>query len=145
MRSFILVLLLVQSIGLAWSYPAHSHKWSHRSVIYFAPTNDEHVKQFLLETLINECELSDRDIITLVITQDGFTIPSWVKNEFNLLSMFRAYGIEPGTHTAILIGKDGSEKLRWGKETDWENIKQTIDLMPMRQHEIKRRPSPCSA
>ncbi|KFI12491.1 DUF4174 domain-containing protein [Vibrio coralliilyticus] len=145
MRCLILTLLLIQSIGLAWSYPAYSPKWAHRSVIYFAPTNDEHVKQFLLETLINECELSDRDIITLVVTQDGFTIPSWVKNEFNLSSMFRVYDVEPGTHTAILIGKDGSEKLRWGKETDWENIKQTIDLMPMRQYEMEQKQSPCSA
>ena len=59
--------------------------------------------------------------------------------------MFRVYDVEPGTHTAILIGKDGSEKLRWGKETDWENIKQTIDLMPMRQYEMEQRQSPCSA
>ncbi len=92
-----------------------------------------------------ECELKDRDVVTLVITEDGFTVPNWVRDEFNLSGMFHVYGVTPGEHTAVLVGKDGTEKLRWGKKTNWESIKQTIDLMPMRQYEMKQGSSPCSA
>lgn len=145
MRRLLLAVLMVANSALAFAYPAYSEKWSHRSVIYFAPTHDEHVKQFLLESLMIECELDERDIVTLVITEDGFTMPRWVQDEFNLSGMFHVYGITPGEHTAVLVGKDGTEKLRWGKTTDWDNLKQTIDLMPMRQYEMTQRGSPCSA
>jgi len=145
MRVLLLIGLTLLNSTLAWSYPAYATHYQHRSVIYFAPTNDEHVKQFLLETLINDCELQDRDLITMVVTEDGFTNPVWVKHEFNLGALFDVYDVKPGSHTAVLIGKDGTEKLRWGKQTNWELIKQTIDVMPIRQYEIETRNSPCSA
>lgn len=141
---FVLVITLLAAPA-SWTYPSFSHPLPHRSLIYFAPTNDAHVKQFILETLINECELEDRDLVTLVITADGFTSPKWMKHEFDLTSLFTAYQIEPDSHTAILIGKDGVEKLRWGKKTDWEHVKQTIDVMPMRRYEKAKKVSPCSA
>jgi hypothetical protein len=128
-----------------WSYPPHHEFWSHRSVIYFAPSYDKHVEQFLLETLINECELHDRDLITLVITEDGFTTPSWIEAYFDTKSLFTIFQVEQGSHTALLIGKDGDVKMRWGKKTDWKKVKQTIDLMPLRRQEKTSPYSPCSA
>lgn len=145
MRVLILMLLSTLFSAASMAYPAYSSQWSHRSVIYFAPTNDEYVKQFLLETLINECELQDRDLVTMVVTEDGFTQPKWVKFEFNLAELFAVYGVIPGSHTAVLIGKDGSEKLRWEKSTDWDKVKRVIDRMPMRKQEMARKASPCSA
>lgn len=69
-----LLVILLSCIlsSTAFGYPAHSKYWPHRSVLYFAPENDEYVKQFLLETLMNECELEDRDVVTLVITEQGY-------------------------------------------------------------------------
>ncbi len=145
MRYFLDMMLLVISTHYSLAYPVHSGQWTHRSVIYFAPSNDEHVKQFLLESIINDCNLEERDIVTLVITEDGYTAPSWIKEIFDLRQMFLIYGVTPGKHTAVLIGKDGSEKLRWGKETNWESVMKTVDLMPMRQREMEDRTSPCSA
>lgn len=145
MRVLILMLLSTLFSATSMAYPAYSSQWSHRSVIYFAPSNDEYVKQFLRETLINECELQDRDLVTMVVTEDGFTQPKWVKFEFNLAELFAVYDVVPGSHTAVLIGKDGSEKLRWEKSTDWNNVKQVIDRMPMRKQEMARKTSPCSA
>ncbi|CAK4073735.1 hypothetical protein NL53_18565 [Vibrio variabilis] len=145
MRVLLLTMLMFGFVQTTLAYPAHSEKWAHRSVIYFAPTNDEHVKQFLLETLMIECELAERDVVTLVITEDGFTVPSWVREEFNLSGMFHIYDVVPGEHTAVLVGKDGMEKLRWGKKTNWDSIKSTIDKMPLRQYEMAQNASPCSA
>ncbi|WP_153904428.1 DUF4174 domain-containing protein, partial [Vibrio parahaemolyticus] len=44
---------------------------------------------------------------------------------------------------AILLGKDGLEKYRWGAETDWQYINDLIDQMPMRKQEMQRQRSPC--
>ncbi len=145
MRLFLLIAAITLFSSTSWGFPSYSSQWAHRSVIYFAPTNDEHVKQFLLETLINKCQLQGRDLIALVVTEDGFTQPKWVKYEFNLNELFAVYNIEPGSHTAVLIGKDGHEKLRWGSATDWEQVKRVIDRMPMRKREMATKASPCSA
>lgn len=145
MRCMLLVLLTMALSTPAWSYPSHHGFWSHRSVIYFAPSHDKHVEQFLLETLINQCELDDRDLITLVITEDGFTTPSWVEEYFDTKSLFTIFEVKQGSHTTLLIGKDGDVKMRWGKKTDWKKVKQTIDLMPLRRQERTSTLSPCSA
>jgi hypothetical protein len=113
-------------------------------VLYFAPANDDHVKQFLLEALMNECELEDRDVITLVIAEDGFTEPSWLKEEFDLKMLAALYDVKAGQHTAILLGKDGEEKHRWGAKTDWQFINNLIDQMPMRKREMQQKRSPCA-
>ena len=131
-------------ISNSTAYPSNGMKWTHRSVIYFAPSHDEHVERFLLETLMNECALSQRDIVTLVITKDGYTKPSWVKYEFDLSALFRLYEIQSNQHTAILLGKDGEEKMRWGKQTDWQVLKQTVDSIPIRQREMISGEDPCS-
>ncbi|HDU8596938.1 TPA: DUF4174 domain-containing protein [Vibrio alginolyticus] len=140
-----LLVILLSCIlsSTAFGYPAHSKYWPHRSVLYFAPENDEYVKQFLLETLMNECELEDRDVVTLVITEQGYTFPAWLKEQFDLKMLARLYEVEKGSHTAILLGKDGLEKHRWGAETDWSFINNLIDQMPMRKQEMQRQQSPC--
>ena len=127
-----------------FGYPAHAQYWPHRSVLYFAPANDDHVKQFLLEALMNECELEDRDVITLVIAEDGFTEPSWLKEEFDLKMLAALYEVKAGQHTAILLGKDGEEKHRWGAKTDWQFINNLIDEMPMRKREMQQKRNPCA-
>ncbi|MGR5134557.1 DUF4174 domain-containing protein [Vibrio alfacsensis] len=140
-----LVLLLSCLLSNAvFGYPAHSQYWPHRSVLYFAPANDKYVKQFLLEALINECELQDRDIITLVIAEDGYTDPSWLKEEFDVRMLAKLYEVKKGKHTAILLGKDGEEKHRWGAKTDWQFINRLIDEMPIRKREMQQKRSPCS-
>ncbi|WP_114766982.1 DUF4174 domain-containing protein [Vibrio rhodolitus] len=140
----LLTLCLVLATFSVQGYPGYGKHWPHRSVIYFAPSQDEHVNQFELETLLNDCALDARDVITLVITQDGYTQPAWVEQQFDLGMLFNLYRVDPTQHTAILIGKDGGEKLRWGKTTDWNEVKQTIDSMPMRQKEMKNKQDPCS-
>ena len=115
-KTIIALLLSCLISSPVFGYPAHAQYWPHRSVLYFAPANDDHVKQFLLEALMNECELEDRDVITLVIAEDGFTEPSWLKEEFDLKMLAALYEVKAGQHTAILLGKDGEEKHPLGSE-----------------------------
>ncbi|WP_299689006.1 DUF4174 domain-containing protein [uncultured Vibrio sp.] len=129
-----------------FGYPAYAHSQPlpHRSVIYFAPTDDKVVKQFLNEVLLNNCQLDERDVVTMVIAESGYTVPTWLDEEFNLEAITRIYDIPKGSHTAVLIGKDGKEKHRWSGKTDWKQITNIIDEMPMRQQEMQRQGSRCS-
>ncbi|MBW3698127.1 DUF4174 domain-containing protein [Vibrio sp. T187] len=143
-RLLTLVLALTVFATPTHSYPAYGKHLPHRSVIYFAPTQDSLVTQFLKEVLINNCQLDERDIVTMVITEDGFTMPSWIEEEFNLKAVATIYDIPKGAHTAILIGKDGQEKYRWNGETNWQYLTDLIDKMPKRQYEMQRQASRCS-
>ncbi len=142
-KQLILLLLCGLVSASTFGYPSYAQYWPHRSVLFFAPKNDAVVKQFLLETLINECELSHRDVITLVIAEDGFTFPPSLKDDMDLHDLAKQYQVKKGEHTAILLGKDGQEKYRWGAETDWQFINTLIDGMPMRKQEMQTQISPC--
>lgn len=145
MSKLVLIALALSLLSSkALSYPAYSHPLPHRSVIYFAPTEDSMVKEFLKGVLINNCQLDERDIVTMVITEDGFTIPPWLVEEFNLEAVTTSYNIPKGSHTAILIGKDGEEKFRWDGTTDWRGLTDLIDEMPMRKLEMQRHKSRCN-
>ena len=130
----------------ALAYPAyeHSQSLSHRSVILFAPDQDTKVKEFMNSVLINNCQIDERDIVVMVIAENGYTMPSWLKEEFNLEAVKKIYEIPKGEHTGILIGKDGKEKHRWSGTTDWAFLANFIDQMPMRQQEMQRQSSRCS-
>ncbi len=145
MLKLMLALLMVTLYaGQANSYPAYGHYLEHRSVIYFAPSQDSMVKSFLKGVLINNCQLKERDIVTIVITEDGYTVPQWFDEAFNIESVANIYQIPEGSHTAILIGKDGEEKHRWDGETNWQGLTDLIDEMPMRKQEMQRRASHCN-
>ncbi|MBA5760755.1 DUF4174 domain-containing protein [Vibrio sp. 404] len=137
------ILAILTSVW-AMAYPSYGQRWPHRSVFYFAPTQDKHVEQFILDTLLNDCALSERDVVTIIVTQDGYSKPSWIEKQFDITTLFSLFQVNPKEHTAILIGKDGAEKMRWGKTTDWHKVKQTIDNMPLRQQEMKNKADPCS-
>ena len=49
------------------------------------------------------------------------------------------FSIKENDFCAILIGKDGGEKLRSEKPLEAENLYETIDAMPMRKQEMKRK------
>lgn len=138
--------------ALVWSlfsastqaYPAYGKHLPHRSLIYFSPSEDVMVKDFLKGVMLNNCQLAERDIMIMVIAEDGYTLPGWLVEELNVKDVSNVYNIPKGSHTAILIGKDGEEKLRWDGKTDWNGITNLIDEMPMRKQEMQRQQSRCN-
>ncbi len=69
--------------------------------------------------------------------------PKGIKEELDLSGLSEKYDVKKGEYTAILLGKDGLEKYRWGAETDWQFINELIDEMPMRKQEMQSQSSPC--
>ncbi len=145
MRQRILFLLFTVFSGVVFGYPNHSNQWSHRSLLYFAPSNDQHVEQFLLETHKHKCDLDSRDVVVLIITASGHSVPSWVKDQYDIHQLYQTYQVSQTDYISILIGKDGNEKIRFSNKIDWAYLNATIDGMPMRQQEMRVRNDPCSA
>jgi hypothetical protein len=51
----------------------------------------------------------------------------------------RRFDLPPGGFKALLLGKDGGDKLTSDEPLDAEALLPTIDAMPMRQDEVRRR------
>ena len=126
------------------SYPLDSLHWNHRSILFFAPEKDQYVQEFMKQTLMNNCLLQERDIVTIIITRDGFNQPEDLFSPEDIRFLQQKYNITQDSHTAILIGKDGLEKHRWGEETNWRHITDLVDKMPLRQREMTYRQSRCA-
>ncbi|WP_342749923.1 DUF4174 domain-containing protein [Photobacterium sanctipauli] len=135
------VLVTVATSTLSYAYPPGSIHWNHRSILFFAPEKDQHVNNFIKQSLMHNCELKERDIKTIVITHDGFKKPANAFTQEEIKHLTTKYNITSDSHTAILIGKDGLEKHRWGEETNWHYLNQLIDNMPLRKKEMASQSS----
>jgi len=121
--------------------PIAEHKWEKRVLIFSAssPTNVGYKRQ---EQLISKGKkgMKERDLIIYKLYDDH-----WLDEKGELLSDEQAtkirdtYDIPKGTFMVVLIGKDGTVKMRKNDIVSTREIFALIDSMPMRQREAKER------
>ena len=105
---------------------------NHRRVLLFAPTaKNPHLlkQQTILQS--NEAGMKERDLVfsSIIYSPDK-------KSSFN------RYNVSATAFTFILIGKDGTEKLRRSSPVFLDELYQLIDGMPMRKIEMKKAKNP---
>jgi hypothetical protein len=137
--------VLLFTSSLAMSYPMDSDYWAHRSVLFFAPQQDSAVEQFLAEEMRYRCQIRERDLVVMVMTAKQAHGQAEQVGNHGVSYLRDKYRVEENKHIAVLIGKDGHEKHRWGAKTDWQEIFAIIDEMPMRKQEMLNSASVCSA
>ena len=81
----------------------------------------------------------NRDMLVAGVEPSDPRLPAVLLSPGDDQSARRRFHIQEGRFTAILIGKDGGEKLRSHDPVSWETLQKTIDSMPMRQQEIRNR------
>ena len=105
---------------------------NHRRVLLFAPTaNNPHLlkQQTILQS--DAAGMKERDLVvsSIIYSPDH-------KSSFN------RYNVSATAFTFILIGKDGTEKLRRSSPVFLDELYQLIDGMPMRKIEMKKAKNP---
>ncbi len=125
-------LLAALSPGLASAAadPLAAHRWAHRVVVALAPSAADpklREQRRLFDAL--GAEGRDRDLV-LVEATDDTPQGAALRRRFGGGSGFRA----------VLIGKDGGEKLGSAAPLRREDLFPVIDAMPMRLEEMTRRP-----
>ena len=102
-------------------------RWKKRPVIVFADSADDPAFIEQLELLhAREAALLERDVIVLTDTDPAARSPLRLK-------------MRPRGFMLVLVGKDGSVKLRKPFPWDVREITRSIDKMPERQREIRER------
>ena len=116
------------------------YRWKNRLVLIFAPSIEDsfYLKQ-KSEFKGKVAELKDRDIIMIELLEAGIStiaeIPlnseqqSFLRKKFEVIDNF----------VFILIGKDGTVKLRAKEPVSSDDLFSLIDSMPMRKEEMRRK------
>lgn len=101
-----------------------AYKWEARPVLIFAPSAEHpDFKDQVAELRDARAGLMERDMVVLLDTDPDA--------HGKLRSGLAVDGFE-----IVLVGKDGSVKLREGQPLTARTLFETIDAMPMRQREI---------
>lgn len=117
--------LLFASFGVAEEKPndLSQHLWSERVLVLAAHDPDAPVMQTMMKRLEENAEgVKERNLVVYRVRNIDALARTWkLSAPFSL----------------ILIGKDGTEKVRSNKPVEVEMIFRTIDAMPMRMREIR--------
>jgi Domain of unknown function (DUF4174) len=145
----LMLIVLVTSIALGSAHAVAAelsdYRWERRPLLLFAPTDRD---PRLVETLgridASRCDFFDRDMVIGVVVAEGqSTLDGQVINAGESQRLVEQYAIGENTFSALLIGKDGGEKLRVNEVPDLQAIYALIDGMPMRSRELSANPSRC--
>jgi hypothetical protein len=109
----------------------HQSTWKKRVLLIVAPSESDEQLRKQQDILSKEdTGLQDREL-------DVIYLPLNTIAQGDKAYLMENFDIGQSKFYAILIGKDGSEKLRSASPMDTEKLFGTIDAMPMRRQEKK--------
>lgn len=150
LRNALTVIFLVASaaaLGPAQAMAAElsDYLWQRRPLLLFAPADSD---PRLVETMrridASRCDFVDRDIVLgRIVTEGTSTLDGHVVDTNQARRLVSEFGVGADSFSAVLIGKDGSVKLRVADVPDLQAIYAVIDGMPMRGRESSADPDRC--
>ena len=129
-------ILMTAAAAVLAGFPAFSadlpdslseHLWQNRPLIVFADTPEDPRLIRQLELLdLGQADLDERDVVVIVDTDGNSDNPM-------------REALRPRGFTWVLIGKDGTVKLRKPHPWTTRELGRVIDKMPLRQQEMRQR------
>ncbi len=123
------------------NFDLNNFLWKNRLLFVFSPSGT-HPDYLELSASMekNRAEMDDRDMVLFEVFESG---PVRVNGKGAPTAMGedlrRRYHIQTEALTVLLIGKDGTEKMRIRGDVDLDAIFILIDGMPMRRQEIRMK------
>jgi hypothetical protein len=123
--------------------PLADYRWHSRVLLIFAPTDTTTLVEQSKDLLADKPGLAERDLVVLAIV--GRDPPRLVfgrepASAVSAEALRQRFDVaEPVGFTAILVGKDGGEKLRQTHPIRHDELYAVIDAMPMRRSEAQSR------
>lgn len=127
--------------GSSMDFDLDAYQWKNRIILVFAPAPDtDAYERQMREFKGQEDGILDRDLIILELFEKGETrAGDRSLSERVAPRMRRQFDVGVGEFSIILIGKDGTAKLRSPVPVSVSKIFSMIDAMPMRQEELLRK------
>lgn len=149
-RSALAVIFLVTgtaALGPAQAMAAElrDYRWERRPLLLFAPAeSDPRLVETMRRIEASRCDFVDRDMVLgRIVTEGTSTLDGHVVDTDQARRLMSEFGIGADSFSAVLVGKDGGEKLRVADVPDLQAIYAVIDGMSMRARETSANPSRC--
>lgn len=116
------------------------YKWQNRLLLVFTPAQESDLYEGQMQGLSGKKEgLIDRDMkIFHLINAGASHIDEKSIDKTEMQRIQTEYKVKAQEFTAILIGKDGTEKLRTHSILTTDKLFAVIDAMPMRKREMRQ-------
>ena len=133
------LLFSMQSISAQAMPTLADYQWKKRLILLFAPQADYPLRQEQNELLRSDQPgLDDRDLLIFEVLPNE--VLSATSEEAESAEKLRErYRVNSEDYMVLLIGKDGSEKLRSDGLVTLNELYTLIDAMPVRREEMRRK------
>ena len=118
-----------------------AYQWKNRILIIFIPSMNYENYEAQKEILRNQAAgILDRDlrIVEVLEKQSSSDLDISLSGE-SACNLRKKFGVTANEFQVILIGKDGTVKLRSKEAVSTSALFQLIDAMPMRQEEMRAK------
>ena len=114
-------------------------QWQDRPLVVIAPGPDHPALRRQVEIARSHADgWRERHMVTIVVAGDApVTVDGTQAKDLTNADLRARYGVTGKAFAAILVGKDGTEKLRHDAAIPASKLFQTIDAMPMRRREMR--------
>ena len=130
--------LFLFSHKIVFSQDLSSYRWKNRLLLVFSQDEDSEKihKQF---TLLQQemAGLQERKLVLYEIYPEKYKSLNHEEKWINSGSLYKEYKKSDTSFEVVLIGLDGSVKLRQNEILSIEKLFSTIDAMPMRRWEMR--------
>jgi len=115
------------------------YQWKNRLLLLFSPSFEVPAYQALSQELDrNPSGVRERDLLVFHVLEQGPRVPGTrAVGTAEAEDLRQRFGITRGTFAVVLIGKDGTVKLKREGPAALTDIFALIDTMPMRQREMR--------
>lgn len=135
-----ILIIMFALCALPGSFDLDDYKWERRVLLIFAPgdSHPEYVQQ-RNELTGNREGMEERDMLIVYVLRDGDSRLQLAPNKrINEEKLRNRFDLSEDDFAAVLVGKDGTEKLRSEDAISIQRIFNRIDSMPMRQREMRQ-------
>jgi hypothetical protein len=117
-----------------------NYKWKKRPLVVFAESDGSPLLAEQRQIVSRyRSDLNKRDVVVVWVVGRTLSTELGPPPSSNATSLRARYNVADVEFRAVLVGKDGGEKLSSAKPLTAEKLFATIDAMPMRRDEMRRR------
>jgi hypothetical protein len=116
-------------------------QWQNRPLLVFAPDPEHAAYRAQLDQANRYASgFAERDMVVIAVVAGApVTVDGTPAKDLEAAVLRRRFEVPEDRFAAILVGKDGTEKLRRNAAIGADTLFQTIDAMPMRRREMREQ------
>lgn len=120
-----------------------AYRWANRPLLIFAPSDDDPRLVRQRRPLADRAKgVAERDMVLIEVTGNRVTQDGrQVGGPKTIAELRQQYDVSAEDFWVILVGKDGTAKLRRETPVGADELFERIDSMPMRRREMRHPPS----